>query len=86
MIKINSLFKTYKSKNKTSYHALNDVSLTLPDNGLIFLLGKSGSGKSTFLNIIGGLDSCASGSIIVDNKDLLSMKKADLTAVKQNEA
>ncbi|MBR3994595.1 MAG: ABC transporter ATP-binding protein/permease [Clostridia bacterium] len=85
MIKINSLFKTYKSKNKTSYHALNDVSLTLPDNGLIFLLGKSGSGKSTFLNIIGGLDSCASGSIIVDNKDLLSMKKADLTAYRSDD-
>lgn len=51
MIKISSLNKIYKSKNKQIHPALKDINLVLPDNGLVFLLGKSGSGKSTLLNI-----------------------------------
>lgn len=52
------------------HHALKDVSLELPDRGLVFVLGKSGSGKSTFLNLIGGLDSVSTGKIVVDGNDI----------------
>ena len=56
MIEISHLNKIYKSKKRRKCHALKDINLTLPDNGLVFVLGKSGSGKSTLLNLIGGLD------------------------------
>ena len=69
MIRITSLNKFYKSK-KSMHHALKDVFLDLPDKGLVFVLGKSGSGKSTFLNLIGGLDKASSGRIVVDGNDI----------------
>ena len=69
MIVISNLNKIYNTKT-SSHHALKDVSLVLPDKGLVFVLGKSGSGKSTFLNLIGGLDRASSGSIVVDGNDI----------------
>lgn len=77
MIKISGLNKIYKSKKTKKFHALKNINLTLPDNGLIFILGKSGSGKSTMLNLIGGLDSISSGSIVVDGNDLSTFKEKD---------
>lgn len=77
MIKITSLNKIYKSKKRKTCHALNDINLTLPDNGLVFVLGKSGSGKSTLLNLIGGLDSISSGQIEVDGNDLSKFREGD---------
>ena len=67
MIKLSNLSKTYKSKNRLTCKALDDLSFVLPDKGFVFIIGKSGSGKSTLLNMIGGLDSKTSGEIIVDN-------------------
>ena len=75
MIKITSLNKIYKSKKRKHCHALKDINLTLPDNGLVFVLGKSGSGKSTLLNLIGGLDNVTSGSIEVDGNDLAKFRE-----------
>ena len=66
MIQIDKLTKTYTSKNNTIVKALDNINLTLPNNGLVFVLGKSGSGKSTLLNLIGGLDSITEGNIIAN--------------------
>ncbi|MBQ1261923.1 MAG: ATP-binding cassette domain-containing protein, partial [Clostridia bacterium] len=70
MINITALNKIYKSKKRKHCHALKDVNLTLPDAGLVFVLGKSGSGISTLLNLIGGLDNLSGGRIEVDGNDL----------------
>ena len=70
MIRINNLSKVYKSKRSSRCKALDNINLTLPNNGLVFVLGKSGSGKSTLLNLIGGLDSITRGSIIVDGNNI----------------
>ncbi|MBR4942350.1 MAG: ATP-binding cassette domain-containing protein, partial [Clostridia bacterium] len=69
MITISNLNKFYSTR-RHMHHALKDISLDLPDKGLVFMLGKSGSGKSTFLNLIGGLDSATSGRICVDGNDI----------------
>ena len=76
MIVIDSLNKIYKSKKRKKHHALKDVSVVLPDEGLVFVLGKSGSGKSTLLNLIGGLDSITSGRIEVDGNDISSLSES----------
>ncbi len=75
MIEISHLNKIYKSKKRKKCHALKDIHLTLPDNGLVFVLGKSGSGKSTLLNLIGGLDNITKGKITVDGNDLSKFRE-----------
>ncbi|MDR2267790.1 MAG: ABC transporter ATP-binding protein/permease [Christensenellaceae bacterium] len=74
MIKLTSVTKVYKSKLDKSVIALDDVSLELPEKGLVFIVGKSGSGKSTMLNIIGGLDSTTQGAVELLGVGLLSDK------------
>lgn len=69
MFKLNNVSKSYHTKAGV-VQALNGVSLTLPDNGMVFLLGKSGSGKSTLLNLLGGLDSISSGEIFYNGCDI----------------
>lgn len=49
MIRINNLTKIYKSKRRSRCKALDNINLTLPNRGLVFVLGKSGSGKTIFL-------------------------------------
>ena len=77
MIKVQDLTKIYKSKNRTNCVALDHVSFTLPDNGMIFVLGKSGSGKSTLLNLLGGLDGFEGGEIYFEDERLSKFTKYD---------
>ena len=77
MIKVQDLTKIYKSKNRTNCTALDSVSFTLPDNGMVFVLGKSGSGKSTLLNLLGGLDSFEGGEIYFEDEQLSKFTKYD---------
>ncbi len=77
MIEIKNLNKVYHSKKRKKCHALKNINLTLPDTGLVFVLGKSGSGKSTFLNLIGGLDSITSGNVIINGNDLSKFSETD---------
>ena len=77
MIELQNLKKVYTSKRHKDCEALKGLSLTLPDKGMVFVLGKSGSGKSTFLNLLGGLDAATDGKIIVDGNDLSALCAAD---------
>lgn len=61
----------YKTKKGVCVTALNGVSVKFPQKGLVFLLGKSGSGKSMLLNLLGGLDKYYEGEIIIKAKLLL---------------
>jgi len=77
MISIKNLCKTYYPKGGVPVSALNNVNLDLPETGMVFILGKSGSGKSTFLNVLGGLDRCDSGEIIIKGKSSKSFSQGD---------
>ena len=78
MIELKNVSKTYKSKKGVTTRALSKINLKFGNNGLVFIVGKSGSGKSTLLNLIGGLDSCDEGKIIVNNKEISSLKEKEL--------
>lgn len=62
MIELNNVVKIY-GDGESAVCALNDISLKIPDKKLIAIIGKSGCGKSTMLNLIGGLDNITKGSI-----------------------
>lgn len=77
MIELKRLTKEYRVKGKAPVIALSDVTLTLPDTGMVFILGKSGSGKSTFLNVVGGLDGFDRGDLILFGKSAKSFRPKD---------
>lgn len=59
--------------------ALRGVDLQIPERELVVILGASGSGKSTFLNIVGGLDQATSGEVLFRDMDLTTASAAQLT-------
>lgn len=75
MIRILNLFKKYK--NKSSDFSLEINNLVLPNQGLVFVLGKSGSGKSTLLNMLGLLDDADKGEILFDNIGISKMSRRE---------
>ena len=62
-MRLKNISKIYHNSDHTTITALDDVSLELPDYGLIIILGSSGCGKSTLLNILAGRDREYSGKI-----------------------
>lgn len=83
MVQAEGLVKIYKTK-LTEVLALQGLDLTVETGELTALIGNSGSGKSTFLNMIGGLDRPSAGSLLVDGKNLFTMTKRQLIAYKRD--
>ena len=70
MIRIQNLHKYFNKGRTNEIHVLNGIDLTLPEQGMTAIFGKSGCGKTTLLNVIGGLDGFASGSVTVESSDI----------------
>ena len=70
MIKIKGLNKFYNKNKQNEIHVLNGIDLELPDKGMVAIFGKSGCGKTTLLNVIGGLDKAQSGSIEIKGENI----------------
>ena len=71
--------KKYYGTEPNITKALDGVSLSVDHGEFIAIVGTSGSGKSTLLNMIGGLDVPTSGKVIVDGRDLSTLKDEQLT-------
>lgn len=78
ILKTRELKKIY-GMGDTSVHALDGVNLTIPNGEFVAIVGTSGSGKSTLLHMLGGLDRPTSGSVMVDGKDIFTLKDEELT-------
>ena len=83
MIECDNLVKIYKTKD-IEVLALQGLDLTVERGELMAIIGNSGSGKSTFLNMIGGLDRPSAGKLYVDGKDLFRLTEAELVEYKKN--
>ena len=77
MILCENLVKIYKTK-ETEVLALQGLELKVERGEFVAIIGSSGSGKSTFLNMIGGLDRPSAGKLYVDGKDLFKMTESQL--------
>ena len=64
--------------------AAHDVSFEIERGELVVILGPSGAGKTTILNLLGGMDSATSGSIMVDNEDITAYKRKELIGYRRN--
>ena len=79
MLELVDVTKVYKTKG-VEVKALNNVSITFPSSGLVFISGKSGCGKTTMLNVIGGLDGIDQGEIFVQDKKFSEFSTAEYDA------
>lgn len=82
IIQCDNLVKIYKTKD-SEVLALQGLDLNIEPEELMAIVGKSGSGKSTFLNMIGGLDRPSAGRLFVDGKDLFKMTGKELIEYKK---
>ena len=83
MIQADGLVKIYKTK-QTEVLALQGLDLTVEEGELTAIIGNSGSGKSTFLNMIGGLDRPSAGSLFVAGSNLFTMTEKELVLYKRD--
>ena len=71
--------KKYYGAGDTQVKALDGVDLSIEQGEFVAIVGTSGSGKSTLLHMLGGLDRPTSGAVLVDGKDIFSLKDEELT-------
>lgn len=76
MLEIRNIVKDYETGSET-VHALKGVSIAFRESELVSILGQSGCGKTTLLNIIGGLDQYTSGDLIINGQSTKQYKSAD---------
>ena len=83
-IEFKNVDKIYKM-GEVSLKALDKASFEIENGELVVILGQSGSGKSTCLNMLGGMDEVTSGNVIVDGVDITKMKEKQLINYRRND-
>jgi putative ABC transport system ATP-binding protein len=78
IVELRGVTRTYKLGDET-LKALDDVSFTVKPGEFVAITGPSGSGKSTLANVIGGLDTPTSGTVLVDGQDLSHTRDSQLS-------
>ena len=76
-IEFKDVVKEYKM-GEVKIKALNNTNFQIDKGELVVIVGPSGAGKTTALNILGGMDNATSGRVIIDNKDITYFKEKEL--------
>ena len=83
LIDVRHAVKTYQMGDETFY-AMNDISFTIEEGEFVAIMGTSGSGKSTCMNMLGTLDRPTSGEYYLDGVDVLSLTSDQLSDIRNN--
>lgn len=83
-IQMKNSYKRYQT-GSTEIVANRDVSFDIEKGELVIILGASGAGKSTVLNILGGMDTNDDGQVLIDGKDISGYSDKELTAYRRND-
>ena len=77
-VELKEVVKEYKS-GEISIKACDGINIEIEKGEFVVIVGPSGAGKTTVLNILGGMDTLTSGSVTVDDKDISKYSKRELT-------
>lgn len=83
-IEFKNVVKEYKM-GEVSIKALDKTNFEIEKGELVVIVGPSGAGKTTALNILGGMDSATSGKVVIDGKDISKFKKKELTKYRRED-
>lgn len=83
LIEVKNAIRTYQMGDETFY-ALNDVSFSIEEGEFVAIMGTSGSGKSTCMNMLGTLDRPTSGQYHLDGLDVFSLNSDELSDIRNN--
>ena len=83
-VKLQDITKIYKM-GEVEIRAADHISFSIEKGEFVVIVGPSGAGKTTVLNILGGMDTCDSGQVLVDGEDIAGYRGKQLTAYRRNE-
>ncbi len=83
-VEFNNVSKVYKA-GEVEIKAVDNVSFVVEEGEFCVIVGASGSGKTTALNIIGGMDNATEGQVIVDGNEITAMNNKDLTTFRRHD-
>jgi putative ABC transport system ATP-binding protein len=83
MVSVRGVSRTYGTGPQT-VHALNEVSFDVAPGELLALVGRSGSGKTTMLNMLGGLDHPDEGTVVIDGVEVTALDDEGLTRLRRD--
>lgn len=83
-IKFEDVKKTY-TMGEVEINALDGVNFSIDKGELVIIVGASGAGKSTILNILGGMDSSTDGTVLVDSKNISNYSEKELTKYRRHD-
>ncbi len=83
MIEVNAVTKSYGSKDNKLL-VLKGITAKIADGDFVVILGASGSGKSTFLNVVSGLEQPDGGSVKYDGRDITKLSDSELTSFRKD--
>src|SRR5690242_17468523 len=81
VIRVEDVHKYYQL-GETQVHALRGVDLAVEPGEFVAIMGSSGSGKSTFMNMLGCLDKPSSGKYLLEGTDVAQLEKKELAAIR----
>ena len=85
ILEVRDLKKTYTTRfGGQQVHALTNVNFAVEPGEYVAIMGESGSGKTTLLNILAALDKPTSGSVLLDGRDIVTIRERDIAAFRRD--